>query len=270
MMKFKRIMTAWAAIIMASSLHAGETLNRGLTAFNTENNTTFVSWRFFDGEQNCTYRLYRNGVKMVETKRTSHTLPIESRPTDSYKLEVLNGSNVIETTPEVSPYARRLEVALTKPDPSVNNNASSYTPNDISIGDVDGDGEMELFVKWDPSDSQDNGKNGKTSNTLIDCYKLDGTRLWSINLGPNIRAGAHYTQYLVYDFDGDGCAEMICKTAPWSKDGQGQFVSNAADDEAIKSTDNSKSYRNSNGRILSGPEYLTVFNGKTGAAIHTV
>ena len=270
MMKFKRIMTAWAAIIMASSLHAGETLNRGLTAFNTENNTTFVSWRFFDGEQNYTYRLYRNGVKMVETKRTSHTLPIESRPTDSYKLEVLNGSSVIETTPEVSPYSRRLQVALTKPDAAVNNNASSYTPNDISIGDVDGDSEMELFVKWDPSDSQDNGKNGKTSNTLIDCYKLDGTRLWSINLGPNIRAGAHYTQYLVYDFDGDGCAEMICKTAPWSKDGQGQFVSNAADDEAIKSTDNSKSYRNSNGRILSGPEYLTVFNGKTGAAIHTI
>lgn len=270
MMKLKRIMAVCAALIMTSALYAGEKLNRGLVAFNTADNTTFVSWRFFDGEQAYTYRLYRNGVKMVETKRTSHTLPIESKLSDKYKLEVLSGGSVIETTAEVSPYAQRLQVTLTKPDASVNNNSSSYTPNDVSVGDVDNDGEMELFVKWDPSDAQDNGYNGKTSNVVIDCYKMDGTRLWSVNLGPNIRAGQHYTQFLVYDFDGDGCAEMMCKTAPWSKDGMGKFVSAAADDDAIKSTNNSTSYRNSNGRILTGPEYLTVFNGKTGAAIHTI
>ena len=248
-----------------------EKLGRALVAFNTADNTTFVSWRYFDGEQDKTFRLYRNGKKMVETKRTSHTLPIESPLTDQYQLEVLDASgNVIETTPVVKPFAEALKIQLQTPDASVNNNSSSYTPNDMSIGDVDGDGVMELFVKWDPADSQDNSKKGKTSNVIIDCYKMDGTRLWSINLGPNIRAGAHYTQFLVYDFDGDGKAEMICKTAPWSKDGKGNFVSAVGEDDVIKSTDNSKSWRNSNGYVLNGPEYLTVFNGETGAAVHTI
>ena len=248
-----------------------EKLERALVAFNTIDNTTFVSWRFFNGEQDCTYRLYRNGKKMVETKRTSHTLPVQSATTDQYQLEVLNASGeVIETTPVANPYSQVKKIGLQKPDASVSNNSSSYTPNDISIGDVDNDGIMELFVKWDPADSQDNGKNGVTSNVIIDCYKMDGTRLWSINLGPNIRAGAHYTQMLVYDFDGDGKAEMICKTAPSSKDGNGNYVSAAADDELIQSTDNTRTYRNSNGHITGGPEFLTVFDGQTGAAIHTI
>ncbi len=248
-----------------------EKLGRALTAFNTADKTTFVSWRFFDGEQDYTYRLYRNNKKMVETKRTSHTLPVESALSDQYMLEVLDANgNVIETSKTIHPYTTAKQIALTKPDASVSNNSSSYTPNDISVGDADGDGELELFVKWDPSDAQDNSKSGKTSNVIIDCYKLDGTRMWSVNLGPNIRAGAHYTQFLVYDFDGDGKAEMICKTAPWSKDGQGNFVSAAADDATIKGCDNSKAWRNSSGYVLSGPEFLTVFNGETGAAVHTI
>ena len=277
----KRIFITWALlclVVMSVSAQPNysadrqqEKLGRGLVAFNTADNTTFVSWRFFDGEQAYAYRLYRNGKKMVETKRTNHTLPIESALTDQYKLEVLDADGkVIETTAVVYPFAQVMKIALTKPDASVTNNSDSYTPNDISIGDVDGDGVMELFVKWDPSNSQDNSKNGKTSNVIIDCYTMNGNRLWSVNLGPNIRAGAHYTQFLVYDFDGDGKAEMICKTAPWSKDGKDKYVSAAADDDNIKSVSNSTSLRNGNGHITSGPEFLTVFNGETGAAIHTI
>jgi len=248
-------------------------LGRGLVAFNTEDNSTFISWRYFDGEQAYTYRLYRNGKKMVETKRTSHTLPVESTLTDQYQLEVLDATGqVVETTTAVKPYNQVMRIQLTAPEGSeaVNNNSNSYTPNDISIGDADGDGEMELFVKWDPSDSKDNSQKGKTPNVIIDCYKMNGTHLWSVNLGPNIRAGAHYTQFLVYDFDGDGKAEMMCKTAPWSKDGCGNYVSAAADDEVIKGCSNTTSYRNGNGYVLTGPEFLTVFNGQTGAAMHTI
>ena len=249
-------------------------LGRGLAAFNTADGTTFISWRYFDGEQNCTYRLSRNGKKMVETKRTSHTLPIESALTDQYKVEVLDAAgNVMETSAMVSPYDQAMKIQLTKPAGSseVSNNNNNYTPNDISIGDVDGDGVYELFVKWDPDDARDSGKNGKSSNHIIDCYKMDGTRLWSINLGPNIRAGQHNTQFLVYDFDGDGKAEMMCKTGPWSKDGKGSYVSNAADDAVIKNnTNNTQSYRNSNGHVTNGPEFLTVFDGETGAAVHTI
>ena len=273
-MKLKLMMTLAAIWLITTALSATEQLNRALVAFNTNDNTTFVSWRFFDGEQDYIYRLYRNGVKMVETKRTSHTFPIESKLTDTYKLEVLDAKgDVVETTPAVTPYNQYMRIALKKPAGSaeVTNNNDNYSPNDIAIGDVDGDGQMELFVKWDPDDSRDSGKDGKSSNHIIDCYKMDGTRLWSINMGPNVRAGAHNTQMLVYDFNGDGKAEMMCKTAAWTKDGKGNYVSDAADDATIKNeTQNTHSYRNSKGHVLEGPELLTVFDGLTGAAVHTI
>ena len=271
----KKILCLFVACLSVWTMQAqtpqAEKLDRGVVAVNTDGGKTIVSWRFFDGESDCTYQLFRNGTKMVETKKTSHTFPIESASTDKYQVVVVNASgDVIETSKAVTPIAEAKKIELTKPDASVNNNSSSYTPNDMSLGDVDGDGEYELFVKWDPSNSQDNSKNGKTSNVIIDCYKQDGTRLWSVNLGPNIRAGAHYTQFLVYDFDGDGKAEMICKTAPWSTDGQSKYVNQAADDETIKSQSNSTSLRNGNGHITTGAEFLTVFNGETGAAVHTI
>ena len=251
-----------------SSSRQQEAINRGLVAFNTEDGTTFISWRYFSDEAGMKYQLFRNGEKMVETPKTHHVLPIKSKDTDTYQVKVVNAEGaVVKTSEEVNSYTSSyIKVPLTRPTAS----GASYTPNDVSVGDVDGDGAYEFIVKWDPSDSQDNGYNGKTSSTIIDCYKIDGTRLWSVNLGLNIRSGAHYTQFLVYDFDGDGKAEMICKTAPMSKDGRGNFVSDAGEDDAIKGCDNTKNYVNSNGRILTGPEFLTVFNGQTGAAIHTI
>ena len=138
------------------------------------------------------------------------------------------------------------------------------------MGDVDGDGQYEIMLKWDPSNSHDNSHDGYTGDVIIDCYKLDGKQLWRVNLGRNIRAGAHYTQFLVYDFDGDGKAEMICKTAPGSLDGTNRFVSLAATDSDILAIDNKADYRTERGRILQGEELLTVFDGLTGKALHTV
>lgn len=147
----------------------------------------------------------------------------------------------------------------------------TYTANDMSVGDLDGDGEYEYIVKWDPSNSKDNSVKGYTGNVYLDAYELDGTLLWRIDLGVNIRAGAHYTQYMVYDFDGDGKSEVILKTAPGSKDGEGNYVSKAG--KNITKGDDKKDYRNSSGLLMGkdgGPEYLTVFNGETGAAMQTV
>lgn len=135
----------------------------------------------------------------------------------------------------------------------------TYSPNDCSVGDVDGDGVYELFVKWDPSNSKDNSQSGVTGNVYIDCYKLTGEKLWRIDLGKNIRAGAHYTQFFVADFDCDGYAEMTCKTADGTVDGQGTVIGDA-----------SKDYRNSSGFIITGPEYYTLFDGLTGAALDTI
>ncbi len=97
----------------------------------------------------------------------------------------------------------------------------TYSPNDTSVGDLDGDGEYEIVVKWDPSNARDTASPGLSGRPLLDAYRLDGTRLWRIDLGRNIRAGAHYTQFIVYDLDGDGRAEVACKTADGTVDGQG-------------------------------------------------
>ena len=133
-----------------------------------------------------------------------------------------------------------------------------YSPNDASIADLDGDGRYEIVLKWDPSNARDNAQDGFTGNVIIDAYELDGKQLWRINLGRNIRAGAHYTQFLVYDFDGDGKAEMACKTADGTIDGTGKVMGDADAD-----------YVNDRGRIITGPEYLTIFDGLTGAALKT-
>lgn len=137
--------------------------------------------------------------------------------------------------------------------------AYTYTANDGSVGDVDGDGELEVFLKWDPTNAKDNAHDGHTGNVHLDCYRLDGTRLWRIDLGRNIRAGAHYTQFIVFDLDGDGRAELACKTADGTIDGVGRVLGDAAAD-----------HRNAKGHVLRGAEFLTVFDGRTGAAIDTV
>jgi rhamnogalacturonan endolyase len=87
-----------------------------------------------------------------------------------------------------------------------------------------------------------------------------------MNLGRNVRAGAHYTQFVVYDFDGDGKAEVALRTAPGTRDGTGAYLSKgpAAND------DDEADFRNDDGYVLSGPEYLTVFEGATGKELATV
>jgi rhamnogalacturonan endolyase len=142
----------------------------------------------------------------------------------------------------------------------------SYSPNDMSCGDLDGDGKWDLILKWAPTNSHDNAHKGYTGNVYLDGYKLDGTFLWRIDLEVNIRSGAHYNQFLVADYDGDGKAEIACKTTPGTKDGFGNFLNTgpaANDNDTIN-------YRNKDGFIVEGPEYLTIFNGETGKEMATV
>ncbi len=137
--------------------------------------------------------------------------------------------------------------------------AYTYSANDASVGDLDGDGDYDFVVKWEPSNAKDNSQSGYTGNVYLDAYTLPGYRLWRIDLGRNIRAGAHYTQFQVYDYDGDGRAEVAMKTADGTRSGTGQVIGNANAD-----------HRNSAGYVLAGPEYLTMFDGSTGAALSTV
>ena len=251
-----------------------EQLDRGLVALPGQGGGIFVSWRLLGTDNPATvFDLYRNNSLIAEGLSTVTNYTDRSGSTTSrYRVVARNGNETLDSSDEVSPWDKvYLPLQLDLPaDGKIGNEAYTYSPNDCSAGDVDGDGQYEIIVKWDPSNAKDNSQSGKTGNVLLDCYTLGGKKLWRIDLGPNIRAGAHYTQFLVYDFDGDGRAELICKTAPGSKGGDGKYVSAAADDTNISGTDNSKDYRNSNGYVLSGPEYLTVFDGRTGRAIHTV
>ena len=145
-------------------------------------------------------------------------------------------------------------------------NASGYTAGDASCGDLDGDGIYEIVLK-EEKNRQDNAHDGVTGEPKLSAYKLDGTLLWKIDLVVNIREGAHYTQFMVYDLDGDGIAEIACKTAPGTKDGTGSFLKTGP----AAAADHSRSYRNStSGRIMDGPEYYTIFSGKDGSELVTV
>lgn len=272
-----------------------EYLNRGLVAVKVSSGV-YLSWRFLGTDNTATgFNIYRNNTKINATPITTSTNYTDAAGTTTsvYKvLPVLNGVEDTVGVKTVTPWAAQYKsIQLNRPargrtEPnkygSVGKAASGsypngqpygYSPNDCSVGDVDGDGEYEIIVKWDPSNSQDNSYYGITGKVYLDAYKLNGTQLWRIDLGRNIRAGAHYTQFLVYDFDGDGLAEVICKTAPGTIDGKGNYVIMNSDDpnadyRSIDTTQISGSRMV--GTIQTGPEYLTLFDGKTGAELNSI
>ena len=246
-----------------------EKLGRGVVALPQEKGI-FISWRLLGTDDaRITFDVLRDGALIAEGLTVTNYADEAGKASSKYQVVCRVNGKAVETSQEVTPWAHAY-MTLPLDRPATGPLGGEYTPNDCSAGDVDGDGEYEIIVKWDPSNSKDNSQSDKTDNVYLDCYKLNGTKLWRIDLGVNIRAGAHYTQFMVYDFDGDGRAELICKTAPGSKDGVGNYVNQVVTDEAIKKADNTKDWRTAAGRINGGQEYLTVFNGQTGAAIHTI
>jgi rhamnogalacturonan endolyase len=240
-----------------------EKLGRGLVAVRTSSSQVFVSWRMLGTDpDNISFNLYRGTSKLNTSPITGATNYTDDTSTDEeYTVRpVIDGQEQTASAPATvwtEPFKR---LPLQRPTGGTTPDGVNYTysPNDCSVGDLDGDGEYEVIVKWDPSNAKDNSQAGYTGNVYLDAYKMDGTRMWRIDLGHNIRAGAHYTQFIVYDLDSDGKAELACKTADGTVDGAGTVIGNPAVD-----------YRNAGGYILHGPEYLTVFNGRTGAAMTT-
>ena len=260
---------ACAALLLAATTAAAqtETTDRGIVAIESGSNT-FVSWRLFDTDgDNTTFDLLRDGNAVQKGLKVTNVSVTGGNDDSQYQV-VAHTADGDVTTEGVTRWPNIFKAV--KLDRPASQPGYHYFPNDCSVADLDGDGQYELVIKWDPSNNQDNSKSGKTGNVYLDAYKLDGTKLWRVDLGPNIRAGAHYTQFLVYDFNGDGRAELVCKTAQGSIDGQGEYVNQASDDNTIKAANNSSKYANSNGYILGGAEYLTVFEGTTGRALHTI
>ena len=248
-----------------------ENLDRGLVAVKVSNGV-FLSWRILGTEfTSASYNVYRGGTQIATVSGSGASNYTDASGTTSstyYIRAVINGTEQ-PASPTVSVWASQYkDISLSVPAGGTTPDGVNYTysPNDCSVGDVNGDGQYEIIVKWDPSNAKDNSQSGYTGNVYLDAYTLSGTRIWRIDLGKNIRAGAHYTQFLVYDFDADGKSEVVCKTAPGTKGGNGSYLSNgpaASDNDA---TD----YRNTSGYILSGPEYLTIFRGTDGVEMQTI
>lgn len=247
-----------------------ERLDRGLVRVNTTATSAVLSWRMLASDTpHTSFLVLKNGEVTGDTIRKSTFKRISARKTDKLQLMTLQNGVPVETL-DASTFSHTGYHLMNLDRPEAGN-GYSYEPNDCSVGDVDGDGQYEIIVKWNPTNAKDNSQGGVTGKVYLDCYRIfTNEKLWRIDMGVNIRAGAHYTQFLVYDFDKDGRAEVICKTAPGTLDGTGQYVSEAATLSTIKKVNNKADYRTADGRINGGHEYLTVFEGLTGRAIHTI
>lgn len=240
-----------------------ESLNRGLVAMKTDNGI-YVGWRLLGTDpEETNFNLYRDGVKVNSTPITDSTnyLDVGGNENSTYYVRtVVNGQEKLQSDSATVWNTNSLSIPIQKPEGGTTPDGGvyTYTPIESSVGDLDGDGEYEVVLKWSPSNQKDNGQKGYTGPTYYDAYKLDGTRLWRMNSGINIRAGAHYNQFLVYDLDGDGKAEVAMKTADGTVDGLGNVIG-----------DPDANYVNSDGFIIEGPEYLTVFRGVDGKALDT-
>jgi rhamnogalacturonan endolyase len=260
-----------------------EDINRAPVAVQLGGDSIYIGWRMLGTDpEDIGFDIYRvsgraKPVKLNTKPLTLTTDYIDVFPGDRESLSYfvqpagnMPGNQTASGIPDTAcVWAHQyLEVPLQTPE--------NYSPGDASVGDLDGDGDYELVVHM-TGRGADNSRTGVTSAPILDAYEMDGTLLWRINLGINIREGAHYTQFMVYDLDGDGKAEVACKTADGTVDGRGKVIGNADSvyrnpaGTTVKSFRRGREYdRDMSGLILSGPEYLTVFNGETGSALATV
>lgn len=259
-----------------------EALERGLIAVRSGSGN-FIAWRMLGYEytedaSRVAYNVYRDDVLIETVTNSTNLFDADAQASVSYAVSLVVDGQECEKSPPTDVWSDNYLTIPLEPPPAGTTESGAYnyvsattreasgSVGDGSVGDLDGDGKYEVVVVWDPSNSQDNSKAGHTGPVYVDAYRLTGERLWRMNLGPNVRAGAHYTQFLVYDLDGDGKAEVAFRTAPGVKDGTGAYLSKgpaAGDDDGVD-------LRNNDGYVLSGPEYLTVFDGLTGAEIDTV
>lgn len=253
-----------------------ESLDRGLVAVPTEEGV-LVRWRLFGTDpDDLGFHVYRNGERVNNKPITDSTnfLDPEGTGDSTYAIRPVGvgraggerndggrGNRKPGMSKSVEVWDNQYkEIPLNKPDP-VEDGAGemvTYHANDASVGDLTGDGTLDIVLKWTPSNAKDNSQPGHTSDVLLDGYTIEGEHLWRINLGQNIRAGAHYTPFQVYDFDGDGKAELVLRTSDGTTDGTGTVIGDPDAD-----------YTNESGYILEGPEYLTVFDGGSGEILAT-
>ncbi len=251
-------------LLLATEAHAQrqmERLDRGVVAIRRDDGSVYVGWRLLGTDPaGIAFHVERANdggpaVRITDQPITATTDLVDDEADPdrdvTYSVRpVIDGREGTSSEPSAAVAQPFLSIPLQTPD--------GCTPNDASVGDLDGDGRYEIVLKQEMR-PRDNSQDGVTGQTKLEAYTLDGALLWRIDLGPNIREGAHYTPFLVHDLDGDGRAEVACKTADGTLDGNGRVLGDA-----------DANHRGARGYVLDGPEFLTVFDGRDGAALATV
>jgi rhamnogalacturonan endolyase len=284
-----------ATLALGAGVHAAnaanaprwvEALDRGAVAVPAIDGGNLVSWRLLaDDAAGTTFDVYRDGKKVNAQPLAGGTNLLDKAGTltSTYVIRALAGGKEVGASAPVAVWGDGyLNVPIEQPPGGVTpaGQAYTYSAQETSVADLDGDGKYEIIVKWDPSNAKDNAFDGYTGEVYLDAYTLAGKRLWRINLGKNIRAGAHYTQFQVYDYDGDGRAELAVRTSDGTVDGAGTVLGDANADWREKGGEVPSRDRTGGkvladgtmvaplqGRILKGPEFLTIFDGRTGKAL---
>ena len=254
--------------------------------------SALISWRLLKTDpSNIAFDIYKSVDGEAEVKLNEEPISnttswvdadIDVSKTNVYRVTLVNQTETLcdytSTSKMAEKFYHEIRLNLNVPDASI-----TYSPDDIQLGDLDGDGELEIVVKREPYDGANMGVwfNG---TTLLEAYKMDGTFLWQIDLGINIRSGSHYTSYILYDFDGDGLCEIAFRSSEGTKFADGKIITDAngkINDYRNRQTDgkgwysgaaiardpNDPSTATTCGLIMEGPEYISICRGYDGREI---
>ena len=254
--------------------------------------SALISWRLLKTDpSNVAFDIYKSVDGETEVKLNEEPISnttswvdadIDVSKTNVYRVTLANQAETLcdytFTSEMAEKFYHEIRLNMNVPDASI-----TYSPDDIQLGDLDGDGELEIVVKREPYDGANMGVwfNG---TTLLEAYKMDGTFLWRIDLGINIRSGSHYTSYVLYDFDGDGLCEIAFRSSEGTKFADGKIITDAngkVNDYRNRQTDgkgwysgaaiardqNDPSTATTCGLIMEGPEYISICRGYDGREI---
>lgn len=252
-------------MLAAIRIPAAEPLGRGLVALRTGEKEVFLSWRLLQSDpEGISFNVY-HGNEVIEPQKLN-AAPIRSSTTYLDKNALLRGDSFYFVRPVVdgkeldaskpvsisqdTPVRPYLSIPLRTPE--------GYTPNDAAVGDLNGNGEYDIVLKQELR-PRDNSHRGVTPGTTkLEGYTFSGDFLWRIDLGQNIREGAHYTPFIVFDLDGDGVSEIAVRTSEGTMDGRGTVIGDTDGDGRTNYVNQRTGY------ILEGPEFISIFNGRTG------
>lgn len=242
------------------SLKQMEALDRGFVAVKSADGV-FLSWRFLGTDaETLAFNIYKNGALLnpAPISEVTSYLDKSAESGAEYTLvPVLEGKELAEDTEKAISFEEYLSVPVKQYE------VGDYDIYDASVGDLDGDGQYEIVVRRNPADMN---PQSRTAYALLEAYELDGTHMWTIDIGPN-EINPVDLNFIVYDMNGDGRAEVIMRSFEGTTDGVGNQIGDVNGDGK---TDYSKAnvvVMKDRSYLSEGPEFLSMYDGKTGAEL---